>query len=190
MLVPDFGPTMKVIAYWPFQDWESAEAVAGSGRATPASDAAHKATKLLRRLGVIGFSSEFVPRILLCRAVAEQLPPATGPPRIAVGQRGSGPPGSALLRRRAGRRHVGVIIGGWLRVTPLLGPGRSIALQVASELLFQCVVFSRAVLRDTTLHWSPLCRIKPLAVYPLWCCPMRRAASLGQGSVPWSGVRA
>ena len=56
MLVPDFGPTMKVIAYSPFQDGESAEAVGGSGEVS-ASDAAQKQTRLLRRSGAIGFSS-------------------------------------------------------------------------------------------------------------------------------------
>src|SRR4030081_3454256 len=74
MLVPDFGPTMKVIAYWPFQDGESAEAVGGSGSATAASDAAHEPTRLLRTLGVIGFSSESVPHILLCRASPNKAP--------------------------------------------------------------------------------------------------------------------
>ena len=48
MLVPDFGPTMNVIAYWPFQDAASAEAVGGSDRAV-ASNAAQKPTRLLRR---------------------------------------------------------------------------------------------------------------------------------------------
>src|SRR6478735_8692442 len=56
MLVPDFGPTMNVIAYSPFQDGGSAEAVGGSDRAI-ASDAAHKPTRLLRRSGAIGYSS-------------------------------------------------------------------------------------------------------------------------------------
>ena len=41
MLVPDFGPTMNVIAYWPFQDGWSAEAVGGSDTAT-ASGATQK----------------------------------------------------------------------------------------------------------------------------------------------------
>jgi len=52
MLVPDFGPTMNVIAYWPFQDGVSAEAVAGSDRAI-VSGAAHKQTRPLRRTGAI-----------------------------------------------------------------------------------------------------------------------------------------
>ena len=56
MLVPDFGPTMNVIAYSPFQDGVSAKAVGGSDRAI-VSGAAHKPTRLLRRSGVIGFSS-------------------------------------------------------------------------------------------------------------------------------------
>ena len=47
---------MNVIAYWPFQDGGSGEAVGASDRAI-ASDAAHKPTKLLRRSGTIGFSS-------------------------------------------------------------------------------------------------------------------------------------
>jgi hypothetical protein len=47
---------MNVIAYSPFQDGGSAEAVGGSDRAI-ASDAAHKPTRLLRRSGAIGFSS-------------------------------------------------------------------------------------------------------------------------------------
>src|SRR6476646_6831998 len=55
MLVPDFGPTMNVIAYSPFHDGASAEAVGGSDTAI-ASDAAHKPTRLLRRSGTIGFS--------------------------------------------------------------------------------------------------------------------------------------
>src|ERR1700756_4123157 len=56
MLVPDFGPTMNVIAYSPFQDGGSAEAVGGSDRAI-ASDTAHQPTKGFRRSGSIGFSS-------------------------------------------------------------------------------------------------------------------------------------
>src|SRR5271157_4153708 len=56
MLVPDFGPTMNVIAYSPFHDGVSAEAVGGSDRAI-VSGAAHKPTRLLRRSGAIGFSS-------------------------------------------------------------------------------------------------------------------------------------
>src|SRR6185295_2564003 len=55
MLVPDFGPTMNVIAYSPFQDGASAEAVGGSNTAI-ASDAAHKPARLHRRSGTIGFS--------------------------------------------------------------------------------------------------------------------------------------
>ena len=47
---------MNVIAYWPFQDAASAEAVGGSDRDT-ASDAAHKPTRLLRRTWAIDFSS-------------------------------------------------------------------------------------------------------------------------------------
>jgi hypothetical protein len=54
MLVPDFGPTMNVIAYSPFQDGGSAEAVGESDRAI-ASDAAHKPMKLLRRFRFIAF---------------------------------------------------------------------------------------------------------------------------------------
>jgi hypothetical protein len=56
MLVPDFGPTMNVIAYSPFHDGVSAKAVGGSDRAI-VSGAAHKPTRLLRRSGAIGFSS-------------------------------------------------------------------------------------------------------------------------------------
>jgi hypothetical protein len=37
MLVPDFGPTMNVIAYSPFQDGGSAEAIGGSDRAIAAA---------------------------------------------------------------------------------------------------------------------------------------------------------
>src|ERR1700757_2743985 len=47
---------MNVIAYSPFQDGLSAEAVGGSDAAM-ASDAAHNPTRLLRRCGAIGFSS-------------------------------------------------------------------------------------------------------------------------------------
>src|SRR6202044_643805 len=47
MLVPSFGPTMNVIAYSPFQDGGSADAVWGSDRAI-ATEAAHKPTRLLR----------------------------------------------------------------------------------------------------------------------------------------------
>ena len=56
MLVPDFGPTMNVIAYSPFQDGLSAKAVGASDRAI-VSGAAHKPTRLRRRSGAIGFSS-------------------------------------------------------------------------------------------------------------------------------------
>src|SRR6202012_4323538 len=56
MLVPSFGPTMNVIAYSPFQDGVSAEAVCGSGRAI-ASGAAHKPTRVLRQSGAMGLSS-------------------------------------------------------------------------------------------------------------------------------------
>jgi hypothetical protein len=59
MLVPDFGPTMKVIAYSPFQDAVSAEAIGDSGRAI-AIDPAHKPTRVLRRSLVISFSSGYV----------------------------------------------------------------------------------------------------------------------------------
>jgi hypothetical protein len=58
MLVPDFGPTMNVIAYSPFQDGGSAEAVPGSDKAI-ASDAAPKATRLLRGSRAIAFSSAY-----------------------------------------------------------------------------------------------------------------------------------
>jgi hypothetical protein len=53
MLVPSFGPTMNVIAYSPFHEGESANAVGGSDTAN-ASDAAHKPVRLLRRCLVIG----------------------------------------------------------------------------------------------------------------------------------------
>src|ERR1700761_2688268 len=67
MLVPDFGPTMNVIAYSPFQDGVSAKAAGGTDRAI-ASEAAHKPTRVLRRSGAIDFSSGSVPPyILLCR---------------------------------------------------------------------------------------------------------------------------
>jgi hypothetical protein len=65
MLVPDFGPTMNVIAYCPFQDAVSAEAVGESGRIV--SDAAHKPTKLFRRSRVIGFSSGYIYDCAECR---------------------------------------------------------------------------------------------------------------------------
>jgi hypothetical protein len=56
MLVPDFGPTMNVIAYSPFQEGGSAEAVGESDRAI-VSATALKPTRLLRWSRVIGFSS-------------------------------------------------------------------------------------------------------------------------------------
>jgi hypothetical protein len=52
ILVPDFGPTMNVIAYSPSQEAGSAEAAPDSGRAN-ASDPAHKPTRLLRQSRVI-----------------------------------------------------------------------------------------------------------------------------------------
>ena len=58
---------MNVIAYSPFQDGGSAEAVGGSDRAI-ASDAAHKPTRLLRRSGAIGFSSGSATTLELERA--------------------------------------------------------------------------------------------------------------------------
>jgi hypothetical protein len=68
MLVPAFGPTMNVIAYWPFQDGESAEVVGASDSAI-AADAAHKPTSLLRRSRVIGYSSGYVyPRLSVADA--------------------------------------------------------------------------------------------------------------------------
>jgi hypothetical protein len=54
MLVPDFGPTMNVIAYSPFQEGGSAKAVGETDRAI-ASDGAHKPTRQLRRSRFIGF---------------------------------------------------------------------------------------------------------------------------------------
>src|SRR6478672_11377276 len=68
MLVPDFGPTMNVIAYSPFQDGASAEAVGGSNTAI-ASDAAHKPARLHRRSGTIGFSFGSATTLELERAV-------------------------------------------------------------------------------------------------------------------------
>jgi hypothetical protein len=50
---------MNVIAYVPFQDGRSADAVGQSDR-TIASDAAHKPTKLFKRSGIIGFSSGYI----------------------------------------------------------------------------------------------------------------------------------
>jgi len=48
MLVPDFGPTMNVIAYSPFQEGGSAVAMGDIARAI-ATDPAHKPTRPRRR---------------------------------------------------------------------------------------------------------------------------------------------
>src|SRR5271166_3265454 len=83
MLVPDFGPTMNVIAYSPFQDGESAQAAGGSASAV-ASDAAHKPTRLFRRSGAIGFSSKSnlgcVPHLVQQVAVGTRRSAAGDPP--------------------------------------------------------------------------------------------------------------
>jgi hypothetical protein len=73
MLVPDFGPTMNVIAYSPFQDGGSEEAVGGTATAIT-SDAAHKPTSVLTRFRVIGFSRGFIYQ-------PESVPEATLPGR-------------------------------------------------------------------------------------------------------------
>ena len=57
--MPDFGPTMNVIAYSPFQEGGSAVAMRDIDTAI-ASDPAQKATRLRRRSRVIGFSSGYM----------------------------------------------------------------------------------------------------------------------------------
>jgi hypothetical protein len=65
---------MNVIAYSPFQDGGSAEAVGGSDTAIP-SDAAHKPTRLLRPSGaIVSPLGPYPISIVLCRAIADKHP--------------------------------------------------------------------------------------------------------------------
>src|ERR1700736_3182752 len=100
MLVPDFGPTMNVIAYSPFQDGGSAEAGGGSDRAI-ATDAAHKPTRLLRRSGAISFSAGSATTLELERAatILDVYPIYTVIPIMVAPRCPSGP---AFLGSRAG----------------------------------------------------------------------------------------
>src|ERR1700742_3462876 len=68
MLVPSFGPTMNVIAYSPFQDGVSAEAVCGSDWAI-ASGTVHKPMRVLRQSGAMGLSSRLATALELGCAV-------------------------------------------------------------------------------------------------------------------------
>jgi hypothetical protein len=60
--------------------------------------------------------------------------------------------GAILLPRRSASRHVRVVVGGRLRVAPFFGAARAVALQRAAHLLFELIVFARAVFSASTFH--------------------------------------
>jgi hypothetical protein len=113
MLVPSFGPTMNVIAYSPFQDGVSAEAVCGSDSAI-ASGAAHKPTRVLRQSGATGLSSRLATAFELgCAATTLDAHTYTLLPAESVNRNWLAPPG---------RRFTTQVVGGGQAVVG--GPDR------------------------------------------------------------------